>query len=202
MDAGPVVRITPDEVHLSDPENYEQIYHIGSKYYKNPGFYNSFGIGYSTFSSIPNSVHAVRRAALNPMFSRKMVFALEDLVQEKAEKIVNRARCAFAAGEPLDVHHGFRAISVDVITDYAFNSCYNLLDQPDFGVKFFQRIMDLSPSLWFFQQWPWVQPIALSTPRWMVPIISKPLEQLVSLQGAGTRVLVCLPVPFSGLKGS
>jgi hypothetical protein len=36
-----------------------------------------------------------------------------------------------------DLHYGFRAVSVDVITDYAFGDCYNLLEKDDFGKYFF-----------------------------------------------------------------
>ncbi|KAH0536973.1 hypothetical protein FGG08_006201 [Glutinoglossum americanum] len=188
----PVVRITPDEIHLSDPENYEKIYYIGTKYWKSPTFYNGFGIGYSTFSTLRNDVHAVRRAALNPMFSRRMVLNLEGLVQEKAEKLVNRAQHAFAEKKPLDIHHGFRAISVDVISDYAFNRCYNLLDRPDFGVEFFQRVSELGHVMWFFQQWPWVQPVAFLTPKWMASIVSKPLEQLMNMQEDCVRQIIAV----------
>ena len=42
----------------------------------------------------------------------------------------------FNQGEEMDLHHGFRAVSVDVITDYALNKSYNLLDSPDLGEEF------------------------------------------------------------------
>jgi cytochrome P450 len=84
---GPIVRITPDEVHLSDPDNYDIINHVGTKYAKDPQFYGAFGIGYSSFSSIPNNVHRVRRGALNTLFSRKRVLELEDVVQIRAQKL-------------------------------------------------------------------------------------------------------------------
>lgn len=155
---------------------------MGSKYSKAPNFYRAFGSNSAAFTTPSNEVHRVRRAALNPLFSRKMVLELEDVVQSKAQKLYLRLTDALTAGTALDLHHGFRAVSVDVITDYAFDNCYNLLDQAGFGVDFFAMVRGLGPAFWFFQQWPFIQPIALKTPLWLAKILSKPLGSFLQMQ--------------------
>lgn len=177
-----MVRITPDEIHLSDPENYERIYFVGSKYSKSADFYRAFGSNSAAFTTPSNEAHRVRRAALNPLFSRKMVLELEDVVQAKAQKLYSRLTDALSAGTALDLHHGFRAVSVDVITDYAFDNCYNLLDLADFGVDFFAMVRGLGPAFWFFQQWPFTQTIAYKIPLWLAKILSKPLGSFLQMQ--------------------
>ncbi|ELR03254.1 hypothetical protein VC83_02379 [Pseudogymnoascus destructans] len=179
---GPVIRITPDEIHLADPDNYETIYHVGSKYSKSSAFYRAFGSNSAAFTTASNELHRIRRAALNPLFSRKMVLQLEEVVQSKAQKLCRRLAEALVAGQPLDLHHGFRAVSVDVITDYAFDDCHNLLDRADFGVDFFAMVRGLGPAFWFFQQWPFIQPLALKTPMWLAKILSKPLRSFMQMQ--------------------
>ncbi len=84
----------------------------------------------------------MRRAALNPMFSRKLVLELEDVVQDKASKLSDRLESGLKSGNPdgVDLHFGFRAVSVDVISDYAFGDCYNLLERADFGKYFFDMV--------------------------------------------------------------
>ena len=79
----PIVRITPDEVYLSDPENYDKIYSMRSRFYRDPNFYDAFGINYATFATIPKDLHCIRRSALNPFFSRKTILELEAVVQSK-----------------------------------------------------------------------------------------------------------------------
>jgi hypothetical protein len=111
-----------------------------------------------------------------------MVLQLEEVVQSKAQKLYQHLTNAAAAGAPLDLHHGFRAVSVDVITDYAFDNCYNLLDRTDFGVDFFAMVRGLGPAFWFFQQWPFIQPLALKTPLWLAKILSKPLGSFLQMQ--------------------
>lgn len=187
--SGPVVRISPNEIHLSDPDNYDRIYYHGSKYSKDPIFYGAFGYGTAAFPTPSNEVHRVRRAALNPLFSRKRVLELEDVVHAKVEKVDLRIRQSATSNTPVDLHHACRAISVDTITDYGFGSCYNLLDQEDFGVPFFDAMRKLGPAVWFFQQWPFLQNVALSIPYWLAKH-SANLKAFMELQ------MVCTPAIF------
>ena len=171
INPGPVVRIAPNEVSLSDPSNYEKIYNVGSRFYKDPGFYSAFGAPGAAFTTTSNELHRVRRAAQSPLFSRKIVLQLENVVHDKANKLSKRIESGLEDGNPngVDLHYGFRAVSVDVITEYAFNDCYNLLDRDDFGYPFFAMVKGTIGAFWIFMQWPLVQYIALNLPNWLVP---------------------------------
>lgn len=176
------MRINPDEIHLSDPENYDKIYSHSSKFYKAPYFYAALGSFSATFATVSNEEHRVRRAALNPFFSRKMVLELEDVVQSKVAKLEQRIYKAFSDGKSVDLHYGFRAISIDVITDYAFDNCYNFLEHDDFGVPFFTVMQSLGAAFWFFQQFPFVRPLALGIPLWLNKLMSKPLGDFLQTE--------------------
>jgi len=181
ISTGPLVRITPDEVHLSDPLNYELINFVGSKWPKS-NFYDIFGLEYSTFSARSPDLHRIRRSALNPFFSRKMVLELEDIVQDKASKLISLAKNAFSAGKSLNLHFAFRSISVDVITEYAFGQSYDLLDRPDLGQELFVMIQRAGRPLWAFHQSPMLQNIALSLPRGVASFLSPPVGQVLRLR--------------------
>ncbi|PYH99944.1 cytochrome P450 [Aspergillus ellipticus CBS 707.79] len=183
---GPVVRITPEEIHLSDPENCEKIYFIGSRYGKDPSFYGAFGTKKATFTTPSPDIHRVKRTVLNPFFSRKKVLELEEIVQEKANKLVERMQEAFGSTGSIDLHYGFRAVSVDVITDYAFDNSYGFLDEQDFGVAFFDMIRGFGPAFWFFQQLPAVQDLALKMPFWLSKLTSSALTRMM-LHHNGSR---------------
>ncbi|EAW08477.1 cytochrome P450 [Aspergillus clavatus NRRL 1] len=173
------LRITPDEIHLSDPENLDKVYYVRSRYGKSAPFYNGFGVNSSTFSTASHELHRVKRAALNPFFSRKMVFELEDVVQQKAKKLVTRMQKAFVSSGRIDLHYAYRAISIDVITDYAFNNCFNSLDKEDFGAEFFTVIRDTVPALWFFQQFSFLHDFALNMPLWAARLCNQMLAKLM-----------------------
>lgn len=181
VDAGPVIRITPDEVHLSDPENYETIYHVGSKYGKYARFYDAFSISYSSFTTASNELHRRRRAVLTPFFARKMVLELEDVVQNKAEKLCALVSKKLAAGEPANLHQAFRAVSVDVASDYAFGQSYGLLNSPDLGATFFRLTRGLGPGIWMFQQFPQLL-VTNRLPSWILEKMNESLAQIVKLK--------------------
>jgi len=164
---GPIVRISPNEVHLSDPENYEKIYYIGSKApSKAAYFYSAFGLKTAGFGTLSNELHRVRRGALNPLFSKKAVLQLEGVVQSKVKKLMNSISQKLTQGESVDLYHGFRALSVDIITDYAFDNCYNQLDSPNYASDFFDMLQELLPRGWFLQAFPFMLPVTnLITPN-------------------------------------
>lgn len=82
----------------------------------------------------------------------------------------------------MDLHHGFRAVSVDVITDYAFDNCYNLLDRPSLGAEFFAVIRGMAPALWIFQQFPFMQKLATMLPPWLLLRMSPESAGFVQFQ--------------------
>lgn len=151
--AGPVIRIAPNEIHLADPDNYDKIYSVSSKFYKDPPFYNALGVEVM-FTAIANDEHRRRRAPLNHFFSRRAVLDLEDIVQDKAKKLCRRVQESLDAGKPVDLRAGTRAISIDILTEYAFDDCWDHLDVEDFAAWFSEAVRDTGVMWWTFQQFP------------------------------------------------
>ena len=190
---GPVVRITPDEVHIAgNSDDYEKIYHVGSKYAKSPNFYNALCVPHSSVGTASNEVHKIKRGAMNPIFSRQKVLDVEFIVQDKVAKVISRlensiynTRVGDESG--VDLHHAFRAVSVDVISEFAFGSCYDFLDKDDTGADFFEMARGIGPALYAFQQIPSLQELALEIPPWLAPLLSRPLGYVTSMQAECIR---------------
>lgn len=119
---------------------------------------------------------------MNPMFSRKMVFELEAVVQDKAHKVCRLMQEGIKKGAAVDLHHAFRSVSVDVISDFAFDKSYNLLEKEDVGAYFFRMVRGLGPAMYVFQQFPSFQAVALSTPPWLAPFLSEALGCVTGFQ--------------------
>lgn len=185
---GPVVRITPDEVHIAtNSDDYEKIYHVGSKYAKSPNFYNALCAPHSSVCTASNEMHKIKRGAMNPIFSRQRVLEVEAIVQDKVQKVISRlensitnTRIGDESG--VDLHHAFRAVSVDVASEFSFANCYNFLDKNDTGADFFEMARGIGPALYAFQQFPALQKLALKIPPWLAPLLSRPLGHVTSMQ--------------------
>jgi cytochrome P450 len=188
---GPVVRIMPNEVHIAtNSDDHEKIYHVGSKYAKSPNFYNALCAPHSSVCTASNEVHKIKRGAMNPIFSRQRVLDVESIVQVLQDKVgkvilrlensISNPRVGHESG--VDLHHAFRAVSVDVISEFAFGSCHNFLDKDDTGANFFVMARGIDPALYAFQQLPSLQRLALKIPPWLAPLLSRPLGHVTSMQ--------------------
>jgi hypothetical protein len=103
-------------------------------------------------------------------------------VLSKVAKLHRRLSEAASTGEAVDLHHALRAISVDTITDYGLGNCYDLLNRQDFGTQFFATRRELAPATWFFQQWPFLQSIALNIPPWLAGRLNTNLASFLKMQ--------------------
>jgi hypothetical protein len=178
---GPVVRISPNEVHLNDPDNYDKIYNSSGKYTKDPIFYKGFGFE-SFFTTCSNALHRKRRGLMNPFFSRRSVLELEHLVIEKMEKMCQKLGDNLDAKQPVDITAAFKAVSIDVITDYAFDDCWDQIDREDLGSWFTDLVRSFGgPILYTFQQWPIMVNLALGLPEMITMRLGKDLANFVSL---------------------
>ncbi|KAK3322908.1 cytochrome P450 [Apodospora peruviana] len=166
---GPVVRITPNEVHSADPSDYDKIYSTTSLF-KDPAFYGVISIPGSIFTTIPNDLHRKRRAVLNPFFSKKAVVErAEDVVQAKIDKLCRRIRDNVNHDNvPTDVFLGYRAISIDAVTEVAFDDCWNLLDDPETGGWFEAMIRQtVGPRFFTLNMFPMLEKPSKAIPMWL-----------------------------------
>lgn len=179
---GPVVRIAPNEVHLSDPLNYDKIYSVGGKFYKDGVFYSGTGDEHSAFACVSNEDHRRRRAPMEPFFSRRAVLELEGVVRDKVDKLCHLVEEGTAQGKVVDLYSGFRAVSMDVITEYAFDSCWNQLDQPDLGRWFSEMGKNSGAAFWIFQQFPFLLKLMNALPPWVTRKLGRTMSDMLDCQ--------------------
>jgi cytochrome P450 len=108
---GPIVRINPYEVHVSDPEFFNTIYSQTEKrdawHWRKKGF----GIDVSTLTTLEHDLHRKRRSALNPLFSKQRIVKLQPVIQYSVDALVERVRLCGMTNEIIDLKVGFAALT-------------------------------------------------------------------------------------------
>ncbi|ROV98408.1 hypothetical protein VMCG_07149 [Cytospora schulzeri] len=154
---GPVVRIAPSEVDISDGAV------INPVYIKNGGFlkvdiYQHYDFdGFPTiFSGRNPALRASRAKAVAPMFATREIVKGRPIVQEVIDEMVVelRRRIAEASGSPLDVLNLFRALSIDITTAYLFGESFNGLGREKLSATAF--VDNLFAGARFFYLPPWL----------------------------------------------
>ncbi|KAJ0344066.1 hypothetical protein KNSL1_009713 [Colletotrichum chrysophilum] len=138
---GPIVRINPYELHIIDPEFYDELYSSNRKSDKYRWWTNLAGADGSSFSTVPHDLHRLRRGALNPFFSVRSVTQLEPLIRSKVEKLSARFGEIAQTGEVVRLDAAFMALTMDIICDYAFANDRKYLDEPDFKLIWKETII-------------------------------------------------------------
>ncbi|KAL0632831.1 hypothetical protein Q9L58_008259 [Maublancomyces gigas] len=180
---GPIVRISPNEVSIKDPHFYDKIYYIGSGFEKDPAFYSGFGVNHSMFATRSNAQHSAMRASFNPFFSRRNILSLEYAVKETVGKLCGRIDKAVQDKNPFDILHGFKAVSIDVITGFAFDFSFNLLDREDVGKSFCEETEARLGSHWIAMYFPVIHIILPRLPLGLVKVLQPGIQALIDLKG-------------------
>jgi len=133
---GPIVRISPAELHINDPDYYDSLYNREGKWEKNPFYVNSFGNTVSGFATVDHDLHRMRRAAINPFFSKQKVMQLQPVIQRLADKLCAKFEKCRGTDEVIPFECAFDAFTMDVITEYSLDTSFGYLDHPGWSSDF------------------------------------------------------------------
>ncbi|KAA8565346.1 hypothetical protein MFRU_045g00490 [Monilinia fructicola] len=165
---GSIIRIGPNEIHIDDPEFYDTVFSYGSVRDKDPFYTAQFNTPDTGFGAADHYVHRMRRAALNPFFSKASINRLSPMLTTMVEKLSSRLEEFRNTNQPLSIRLPFQCFTADIVTLYATNRCWNHLDVPDFSPSWAETFVALSmlgkwakffPRIYTFLEW---------TPRWIL----------------------------------
>ena len=107
---GPIVRISPYELHVYTPDFYEKLYTgPGRRRHRWSWFTAQFGLPQSMFGTNDHDTHRARRAAVNPFFSKGAVRKLQPIVDERVDALLTRFREFQASSQPITLNYAFAA---------------------------------------------------------------------------------------------
>ncbi|KAL1989662.1 hypothetical protein VTN49DRAFT_6859 [Thermomyces lanuginosus] len=161
---GPIIRISPYELHVNDPAFYETLYSQHSPRDKSRFLLNIFDLHKSTFGTEKHDLHRIRRAAINPFFSRQRILRLEPVIQHLSRRLCERSEDFARAGEPIPLARGFSCLVTDVLTEYILTESYNYLGKPEWAPHWHRTVRSVPEYGIAAKYVPWILPTLKAIP--------------------------------------
>ncbi|KAH8655801.1 putative benzoate 4-monooxygenase cytochrome P450 [Xylariales sp. PMI_506] len=179
---GPIVRITPTELHIDDPMYFDTLYSRAGRRNKYEYMSGRFGFASDTFSTTDHELHRMRRAAISPFFSASNIATFQPVIRAKVNSLCKILTEFTGEGRVLRLDYAWMAMTTDIITEYCFAKSYNHLDTPDFGGTLDPAMRVIYGTGQFGLHFPAVFPILDMLPEWLVRAVQPVILPVVSLR--------------------
>ncbi|KAI9372947.1 cytochrome P450 [Aspergillus egyptiacus] len=125
---GPIIRVTPDELHINDVGFLDTVY-APSKYPRDKYAYQlrSLRVPGGVGTTADYNLHKIRREALTPFFSKRNILYLERVITDKVGQLKQLIADHAANQTPVNLSDAFFAFSNDVVTNFLFAHQANIL---------------------------------------------------------------------------
>lgn len=179
--AGPIIRITPNEIHIQDASFFETLYVKLGPLDKSKGLENRLCHPLAILSTPDRLVHRKRRKALDPFYTRRKVVEQVPVISEMLERICERMENDFLAhSKILLIQEMWGCWATDVIVKYCFGFSKRFIETPDFRSPFHKSFADAEDMVHITEQFPILYSIMNLLPDnllvWMEPKMSSIVE--------------------------
>lgn len=122
----------------------------------------------------------MRRGPLNPFFSKRAVAELAGLIQTRVDKLCARLEEFQKSENPVDLRLAFSALTVDVISMYAYGKSFNILEKPDMDPNLYKNIASAGELALLLKQYPWIFKMASVLPYWLLTWLNPNVIHMVN----------------------
>lgn len=129
---GPVIRTNPDDVHIHDPDFFDDLYLL--KLDKWAWWTKGFAVPTAAGMTVEHEVHRKRRGAMNAFFSKASIESNVPIIQDKITKMCKRLDALCGTKQVQDLEAIYLALTTDVLTQCSYGWTYDYLDYPDFAM--------------------------------------------------------------------
>lgn len=181
---GPIVRITPTELHIRDPEYYDVLYTRGSaRRNKYAYFAGGFGFASDTFNTEDHDHHRMRRKAIAPFFSVARINDFQSTIHAKINKLCKILESQYADNDVVALlDRAWTALTTDIITEYAFARSYNHLDNLGFQETMHESLIAIYSITKLAMQFPIVFTVLDNLPGFIVRRFKPDIMPVVGLR--------------------
>ena len=117
---GPVVRITPWEIHIKDPKFYNTLYAGPAKHRNKDPWFSFISFPQSVFSTNGHELHRPRRKVLSQFFKRQAVLDFEPVIRSNVELLCKHFSNAMKYNQAIELHAALYSFTSDNLSQYCF----------------------------------------------------------------------------------
>ncbi|KAJ9151284.1 Trichodiene oxygenase [Pleurostoma richardsiae] len=169
---GPIIRSNPNEIHINDPDFFDDVYPSGAKRRIDKPYAKMFGISTDIFSAVSHEKHKAYRNVVNPYFSRRAVLNIERSIQVIIEELCTRFEAAAHTGELISVGYAYAALTSDVINEYCFAKTHHAVLMPDFNKATYESFLGFTKLGNITKTMPSLLILLRMTPQWLLGKLS------------------------------
>ncbi|KAF2438280.1 cytochrome P450 [Karstenula rhodostoma CBS 690.94] len=165
---GPVIRINPGGLHVADPTFWDVMYtHSTERNRRDKWTWEAWGIGIpaSMLGTAPHALHKIRRASINPFFSKQNVRKLEQGIEERVQALVRKLKVCGDGGEVVQMEYAYSAFANDVVMQYCFGRSDHHIEAPDFDPSFHNTSFSAGKAIALLKHLPWLLSIMRALPE-------------------------------------
>ncbi|RAK71513.1 cytochrome P450 [Aspergillus fijiensis CBS 313.89] len=171
---GPIIRVTPDGIHINDSGFLDTVYAPAmvrrDKYdYQLRSLRIPGGVG----TTAGYHLHRLRWESLTHFFSKKNILHLEGLITDKVEQLKQLIATHVADNTPVNLSDAFFSFFNDVVTNFLFAHLTDILSNESKAVILRQNSKELLMGINLNKHFPWIpdflESLPLSISRPMMP---------------------------------
>lgn len=185
---GPIVRINPHELHVSDHDFFDTLFAGGaSKRDKYPPSASVQGTPDAIFGTVGHDAHRRRRGAISSFFSKKSVTSNEPLIHSKVELLCDVFETAMRKGDAINIRVPLLAYTTDFYCAHALGDGgdMNLLKDMTKAQVWRDSIVGLLHLTAFVRQFSWIVPFVVDLPMWLIRLISSDMALVIQVIRVG-----------------
>ncbi|RYO91541.1 hypothetical protein DL764_008276 [Monosporascus ibericus] len=131
---GPIIRISPYELHVNDSAFYNTLYCQDGRWNKYDWAVDAFAAKGAPLFTVDHNVHRARRQPLNPFFSKMKVASRQDQIRKHLYKLRVRLSKFAVSRQTINLGAALTAFTRDVANEFILGKAYNCLDRDDFDI--------------------------------------------------------------------
>ncbi len=133
MIPGPIVRISPHELHIHDAPFYDKLYCQDGHWNKYSWAVDAFANYGAGITTAGHDLHKIRRQPLNRFFSKAKVSSRQEVIRKHLYTLTDRL--TKLVGSKVDLGAATTASSRDIAIDLITGRAYGNLEKDDFDVS-------------------------------------------------------------------